>query len=170
MMVDTGAVYTCVNSNYTSYLPLSGKFTKTIGFSGKMQLISMTVPVCLQTENKRVTMPILVSNQTPVNLLGRDAFCKMGLQIWCSPDGVYIDTMGIETQIMVLKPKANVYWIGQIELDVRKTINKWGTFIEAQIPEAQLPRSEFHCIMIYDLERDEKIEKKWQKKTEGQKI
>jgi len=158
-MVDTGAVYTCVNLNYTSHLPLSGKFAETIRFTGQMQLIPMTAPVCLQTKNKSITMPILVSNQTPVNLLGRDALCKMGLQIWCSPDGVYIDTMGIETQMMVLEPKANVYWIGQIESDVRKTINKSGMFSEAHIPEAQLQRSELHCTMIYDLERDEKIKK-----------
>ncbi len=115
--------------------------------------------MCLQTENKSVTMPILVSNQTPVNLLGRDALCKMGLQIWCSPDGVYIDTIGI----------TNVYWIGQIEPDVEKTINKWGKFIEAQIPEAQLPRSEFHCTVTYDLEIDLKKEIQWQEETEGQK-
>ncbi len=83
----------------------------------------MTAPVCLQTKNKSITMPILVSNQTPVNLLGRYALCKMGLQILCSPDGVYIDTMGIETQMIVLEPKENVYWIGQLESDVRKTIN-----------------------------------------------
>ncbi len=75
MMVDTGAVYTSVNSNYASHHPLSGKFAKTIGFSGQMQLIPMKAPVCLQTKNKSVTMPILVSNQTPVNLLGRDALC-----------------------------------------------------------------------------------------------
>ncbi len=144
MMVDTGAVYTCVNSNYASHVPLSGKCAKTIGFSGQMQLIPLTAPVCLQTKNKSVTMPILVSNQTPVNLLGRDAICKLGLQIWCSPEGVYIDTIGIETQIMVVEPKVNVYWIGHIQPDVRQTIHKWGKFIEAQIPEAQLPKSEFH--------------------------
>ncbi len=167
-MVDTGAVYTCVNSKYASHLPLSVKFAKTIGFSGQMQLIPMTAPVCLQTKNKSVTMPILVSNQTPVNLLGGDALCKMGLQIWCPPDGVYIDTLGIETQMMVLEPKANVYWIGQIESDVRKTINKWGKFIEGQIPKAQLTRLEFHCTMIYDLKGDEKMENNWQKETEGQ--
>ncbi len=147
MMVDTGAVYTCVNSNYASHLPLSVKFVKTTGFSGQMQLILMTALVCLQTKNESITMPIL-SKQTPVNLLGRNALCKMGSQIWCSPDGVYIDAIGIETQMMVLAIKANVYWIGHIESNVRKTINKWGKFIEAQIPEAQLPRSEFHYKMI----------------------
>ncbi len=69
MMVDTGAVYTCVNSNYASHLPLSGKFAKTIGFLGQIQLIPLTAPVCLQTKNKSVTMPILVSNQTPVKFV-----------------------------------------------------------------------------------------------------
>ncbi len=165
MMVDTGAVYTCVNSNYASHLPLSVKFTKTIGFSGQMQLIPLTAPVCLQMKNKSVTMPILVSNQTPVNLLGRDALCKMGLHILCSPEGVYIDTIGIEMQMMVVEPKANVYWIGHIQPDVSQTIHKWGKFIEAQIPEAQLPKSEFHCTIIYDSEKDEKIEQKWQEET-----
>ncbi len=53
----------------------------------------MTAPVCLQTKNTSITMPILVSNQTPVNLLGRDALCKMGLQIWCSPDGEFISIL-----------------------------------------------------------------------------
>ncbi len=43
-----------------------------------MQLIPLTAPVFLQTKNKSVKMPILVSNQTPVNLLGRDALCKIG--------------------------------------------------------------------------------------------
>ncbi len=85
-------------------------------------------------------MPILVSNQTPVNLLGRDALCKLcpegvyielGLQIWCSSEGVYIDTIGIETQMMVVESKANVYWIGHIQPDVSQTIHKWGKFIEA---------------------------------------
>ncbi len=45
MMVDTGAVYTYVNSNYASHLPFSVKFAKTIGLSEKMQLIPMTAPV-----------------------------------------------------------------------------------------------------------------------------
>ncbi len=103
-------------------------------------------------------MPILVSNQTPVNLLGRDVLCKLGLQIWCSPEGVSIDTeIGIEMQIMVVEPKANVYWIGHTQPDVRQTIHKWGKFIEAQIPEAHLQKSEFYCTMIYDSEKDEKI-------------
>ncbi len=51
---------------------------------------------------------------------------------------------------------------------MRQTINKWGKFIEAQIPEAQLPRLEFNCTMTYDLESNTNKENKWQKETEGQ--
>ncbi len=69
-----------------------------------------------------------------------------------------------------MEPKANVYLIRQIESDVRQKINKLGKCIEAQIPEAQLQRSELHHTMIYDLERDVKMEKKWQEETEGQKM
>ena len=150
MLLDTDAVYTCLNLRYASHLPLSGKFAKTIVFSGKIQLIPITAPVCLQTKDQSITMPILISNQSLINLLGRDALCKLGLQIRCSTEGIYIDAIGTETQMVVAEPKANVYWIGQIEQDVRQTVNKWGKFIEAQIPEAQLLKSEFQCTMIND--------------------
>jgi predicted aspartyl protease len=43
---------------------------------------------------KSATIPILVSDQTPINLLGRDALCRMGIQIKCSPDGVIIEKTG----------------------------------------------------------------------------
>ncbi len=100
-----------------------------------MQIIPMTAPVCLQTKNKSVTMPILVSNQTSVHLLGRDALCKLWLQIWCSPEEVYIDNRNRYSDDGC-RAKSKCYWIEQKEPDVRQTINKWGKFIEAQIPEA----------------------------------
>ena len=50
----------------------------------------MTAPVCLTADGGSATIPILVSDQTPINLLGRDALCKMGIQIKCSPEGVII--------------------------------------------------------------------------------
>lgn len=42
-----------------------------------------------------VKIQILVSEHTPIDLLGRDTLCKMNLQIRCSLDGVYIDSKGI---------------------------------------------------------------------------
>jgi hypothetical protein len=49
---------------------MSGKYTKTIGFLGQTQLIPMTAPVHMTAANgKSATLPILVSEQTPMNLL-----------------------------------------------------------------------------------------------------
>lgn len=99
MMVDTGAMYTCVSPNYALHLPMSGKFVKTVGFSGQTQILPKTAPVQLSAEGGTATLPILVSDQTPVNLLGRDALCKLKMKMWCSPQGVYIDSSGINFQM-----------------------------------------------------------------------
>lgn len=45
MMVNTEA-----SPNYHSHLPLSGKFVKTVGFSGQTQPIPTTAPVKLSVE------------------------------------------------------------------------------------------------------------------------
>lgn len=74
-----------------------------------MQLTPITAPVCLQTKNQSITMPILVSNLTPINLLGRDALYKLGLQIRCCTEGIYIAAIGTETQMVIAEPNANVY-------------------------------------------------------------
>lgn len=100
--------------NYASHFPKSGKCAKTIGFSGITQLIPMTAPVSFITRKGTVKIPILVSDQTPVNLLGRDALCKLGLQIWCTPDGVYVEEIGVNFQICSVVWTASVYWLGEI--------------------------------------------------------
>lgn len=71
-----------------------------------MQLIPITAPVCLQTKDQSITMPILISNQSPINLLGRDALCKLGLQIRCSTEGIYIAAIGKETQMVIAEAKS----------------------------------------------------------------
>ena len=34
----------------------------------------------------------LLSDTTPVNLLGRDLLCKLNCTIYCSPDGIFLET------------------------------------------------------------------------------
>lgn len=58
MLVDTGPTYTCVNPDYASLLPMSGKFVK----------------------------------------------------IWCSPEGIYIDRVGLDLQMYPKSEYAKVYW------------------------------------------------------------
>lgn len=60
------------------------------------------------------TLPILVSEHTPINLLGRDALCKMGIHIKCSPEGAITDKTGLNLQMVMTEGTANVYWLGEI--------------------------------------------------------
>uniref|UniRef100_A0A4W5Q3E0 ribonuclease H n=1 Tax=Hucho hucho TaxID=62062 RepID=A0A4W5Q3E0_9TELE len=165
MMIDTGATYTCVSPNYASHLPMSGKYAKT----GNTQLIPMTAPVRLIADGKSATIPILVSDQTPINLLGRDALCKMGIQIQCSPDGVIIDKIGLQLPMINKQGTANVYWLGGIEVDVDKTVRRWGRFIQAQIPKAVRVKSEYHCTMQFDPNQDPVLDKLWAMEANGRK-
>lgn len=161
MMINTGATYTCVSSNYASHLPMSGKYAKTIGFSGNTQLIPMTAPIRLTADDKSATIPILVSDQRPVNLLGRDALCKMGMQIKCSPEGVLIERIGLQLPVIATGETANVYWSGGIEADIDRTVSRWGRFIRAQILKAARAKSEYHCTMQYDPHQDPVLEQLW---------
>lgn len=86
----------------------------------------MTATVCLQTKTKSVKLPILLSDQTPVLLLGRDA-CKMDIQIWCAPDGIHINSKGTKMQIILTEPQVNLQWLGELGSDVekKKPLSKW---------------------------------------------
>ncbi|KAL1268405.1 hypothetical protein QQF64_033768 [Cirrhinus molitorella] len=44
LLLDTGATFLCLNPTYASHLPMSGKYMKTVGFSGVTQLLPMTAP------------------------------------------------------------------------------------------------------------------------------
>jgi len=168
MMADTGATYTCVGSKYASHLPMAGKFAKTVGFSGQTQLIPMTAPVTLQLHGRVATIPILVSDTTPVNLIGRDALCKLGTQILCTPQGILIEPTSIVSQMIVSPPAtANVYWIGGIQEHVNITMEKWGKYIKAQIPQARQSRMGYHCTLMYDPKQDQELENNWQNTAAG---
>ncbi len=154
---------------------MSGKYIKTVGFSGVTQLLPMTAPVSISLKDTEIRIPILVSEHTPVNLLGRDAICKLKMQIWCTPDGIYVDDkairqMNVSTLQQTQEPCANIYWLGELKEDVEKTISKWGRYIREQLCESSLPKTEFHCTMKYDENKDSELEKRWLENTKGQKI
>ncbi|XP_054648258.1 uncharacterized protein LOC129190003 isoform X1 [Dunckerocampus dactyliophorus] len=167
MFVDTGATYTCVGPSYASHLPMSDKFVKTVGFSGKLQTIPMTAPVQLTMEGETTTLPVLVSEQTPVNLLGRDALCKLNVNISCTPEGVKVDRVKEKFQMNVQTARAKVYWLGDISEPVLQAFQKWEKYICAQIPKASKPRSEYHCTVYFDPSCSKIFEEKWETQTEG---
>ena len=128
----------------------------------------MTAPVMLKLYGRTAKLPILVSDTTPVNLIGRDALCKLGLQILCTPQGIMIETAGTASQMILSKPDtANVYWIGRIQDKVKEAVGKWGSYIKAQIPNARESRIGYHCTPMYDPTQDPDLENEWQEKAAG---
>ncbi len=77
------------------------------------------------------------------------------MQIWCTPDGIYIDDrairqMNVSEVQQMQEPCANMYWLCDLKYDVEKTIDKWGKYIREQLCEPSLPKTEFHCTMMFD--------------------
>jgi len=175
IMLDTGATYTCLSPTYASHLPKSGKYVKTVGFSGLTQMIPMTAPVRIKIKDSEIKIPVLISDQTPVNLLGRDAICKLKLQIWCSPEGICIDKEGLKQMIVLEGPRekglqANVFWVGDIQKGVENTLKKWGRYMREQFSNATAPEAEYHCTMRFDPSKNKEIEENWLKETQGQRV
>ena len=129
MLVVTGATHTCVSQQYATHLPMSNKFVETIGFLGIKQLVQKTAPVHLSTEGSEIRIPIGVSCQTPFNLLGIEALCKLKIKIWCSPQGIIMDKEGLEFPELTQTDTARIYWLGDISEQVTVAFNKWGKFI-----------------------------------------
>jgi len=177
IMLDTGATYTSLSPSYASHLPKSGKYIKTIGFSGLTQMVPMTAPVRIKVNDSEIKIPILISDQTPVNLLGRDAICGLKLQMWCSPEGIYIEKARLKQMVMVMvgeakteNLKTNIYCLGNIQEGVELTLGKWGRYIREQFDKSAAPEIEFHCTMRYDPSRDSRIEQEWLERTREQNV
>ena len=170
MMLDTGAVYSCVHASQACHLPLSGKFAKTTGFSGNTMLVPITAPVTLEVLGCTTQIPILVSEHTPVSLLGRDALCKMGVQIKCTADGIILDKIGLDTSTLTASPTANVYVLGEVDKPVLQTMCLWEKFIKAQLPNATQPKLPYHCTLKYDPFLDPTLEKLWHLAVENKQV
>lgn len=90
LMMDTGATHSSVGKTGSGLL-LSNSSVKTIGFSGKPQIIPLTQPVPMRIADRTIFVPLLYSAYTPVNLLGGDMLCPLKANIMCTQDGIYVD-------------------------------------------------------------------------------
>ena len=110
---------------YATHLSVCDTFVKTVGFSGQRQMIPMTDPVQLSIEGGEAKLPILVSDQTPINLLGKHVLCKLKMKVWCSPQGVYTDSSGPSLEMNDLAERANLYWLESITEPVSEMVRIW---------------------------------------------
>ncbi|XP_055368609.1 uncharacterized protein LOC129604800 [Betta splendens] len=164
-MVDTGATYSCIGKEGAG-LPLSSSsMIRTVGFSGKTQVIPLTEPIPIKVAGKTISAPLLYSADTPINLLGRDILCSLKARIMCTPDGVAFDIPDdkLNTMVTLIRPsgdeecetkirEALVYWLKLTSPDshLKQEWEEWKLFVTNYYEKAQKPTLSRHCTMLYD--------------------
>ena len=147
MMADSGATYTCVRKADAGYLPQSGQYVRIVGFSGEKNLTPISRPVPLEAWGKTIELPVLISSHTPVNLLGRDALCKLQCTILCTSDGVIVDASHCQ---MYQQPEEDVvYWLGDLSDSFLEPVQGWRKFLHINLPDARPPACPPHCTLQF---------------------
>ena len=110
---------------------------------------------------KTVLAPLLYSDNTPINLLGRDILCPLKAKIMCTQDGLYLDFPDSPlTDMMpaVIQPETDketqpiVYWarLTPDESHLRQTWKTWEPWIRTEMGAAQTPTLPLHCTLMFD--------------------
>uniref|UniRef100_A0A671WVG1 Gag-Pol polyprotein n=1 Tax=Sparus aurata TaxID=8175 RepID=A0A671WVG1_SPAAU len=163
-MVDTGATHSCIGKEGAG-LPLSSAKIRTVGFSGKTQIIPMTEPVPMTIAGRTIYAPLLYSVDTPINLLGRDILCALQARIMCTPDGLHFDLPEENLQTIMapvmerhmVTKEAHVYWmkITSPNSFLQQDWETWKLFVAHYYEAAQEPTLPLHCTMMYDADGEQ---------------
>lgn len=163
VMADCGAAFTCIRPEDAIHLPMSGQLVRTIGFEGMKQLIPLTKPIELRYKGQKIVMPVLVSENTPVALLGRDALCKLNCTIYCTPSGCQVDGPKEFRQLLVSAESSApvVFWIGNLSPTLLEPVKTWNQFIDTYVPDARKPECPPHCTLKYFKNTDHLDPERW---------
>ncbi|CDQ95952.1 unnamed protein product, partial [Oncorhynchus mykiss] len=89
-LVDTGAAMSVINCKAMIKPPMSNEIVKTIGASGLPLREQVTMPLPVSFCEEKCQHQFLYSDHCPVNLMGRDLLCKLGINITCGRTGLTV--------------------------------------------------------------------------------
>ena len=89
VLVDSGATISTVRAAEQVCTPTSN-FITTVGVSGIPNREPLSHTTKLTVEGSDVQHSFLISDKSPINLMGRDLLCKLHATISCTPDGLFL--------------------------------------------------------------------------------
>lgn len=90
-LVDSGATNSVIQTDALPHLPeKSGKTCLTIGSSGVPISENCSVPLKCELDDQMIKHSFLMSQNCPVNLMGRDLMCSFGIVLCSRPEGIKV--------------------------------------------------------------------------------
>ncbi|XP_044197682.1 uncharacterized protein LOC122972712 isoform X3 [Thunnus albacares] len=89
IMVDSGATISTVKADEHVCTP-TPNFVTTVGVSGVPVVEPLSQRAKITVEGSDVQHSFLISEKSPINLMGRDLLCKLHATIQCTPDGLFL--------------------------------------------------------------------------------
>ncbi|XP_013876448.1 uncharacterized protein LOC106526396 [Austrofundulus limnaeus] len=185
-LVDTGATYSTMNIQIAEP-HLSADTVEVVGFSGVPQKLPKTVPLYTKLGKQTVMHPYVISQQAPVNLLGRDLLMRLGASILCCADGLTValpdgtnwtcmagDTTNGQWLLCPVEPEyADIYW-GLLEPEtpagggILSAYLRWKPWVSLLAPYTAPPDPP-HVTLFYDRQGDDCYQDWFQENLEGNK-
>jgi len=91
-LIDTGATFSLIKeTEFKQPVSLSGKTTLSRSASGHVVAEAFTTPLECSIDGRKFEHSFLITQTCPVNLMGRDLLCKLGVSIHCTAEGISAD-------------------------------------------------------------------------------
>ncbi|XP_046904773.1 uncharacterized protein LOC124486931 isoform X2 [Hypomesus transpacificus] len=114
-LVDSGATNSVIKSTeFPSSPKLSGRFVYSMGASGQVVKENLTVPLpCNIPNGDPLKHSFLLSNLCPINLMGRDLMCRLGICLLSTPEGIKVTELSEVFCTMALSSQTDLLYAYQ---------------------------------------------------------
>jgi len=91
-LIDTGATFSLIRrTEFKQPVSLSGKTTFSRSASSHVVTESFSTPLECSIDGRKFEHCFLITQTCPVNLMGRDLLCKLGVSVHCTAEGISAD-------------------------------------------------------------------------------